>query len=123
MTSTYRCPKCKSLTVAWNAMPYVFLCHLHSCYWSSPSPPKEVVAWERSGLAEEVQSWLDGEASRLYRVVRRACEVMGWDYQEGAVTDCLRGIDKGVVAVISLDKLTQMLDRIDRMENQRCPKS
>lgn len=45
-------------------------------------------------------------------VVRRACEVMGWDYHTSPVWGGLRQVALGNTVAVSVEKLHELLDRI-----------
>ena len=56
---------------------------------------------------------LDANARRREEVIRRACRVMNWEYTSAPVWAALRKVAVAEAVAVSVEKLTEMLDRLE----------
>ena len=70
-------------------------------------------------MAEMMQSIKDAEMdARCHRreeLVRRTCKVMGWEYKTSPVFAGIRKIALGEAVAVSLNKLEEILKRLESM--------
>jgi Multiubiquitin len=74
---------------------------------------------ERELAAENSDEEFDANAERRDRLVRRACTLMGWKYRTGPVWGGIRKFALAEAVVISLEKLEEILDRLETLPH--CP--
>lgn len=66
---------------------------------------------------DEMDHW----HKRREAVISRACTIMGWDYKTSPVFTGLRKVAMAEAVAISLEKLGELLDRIEYLERDRYP--
>lgn len=58
---------------------------------------------------------MDARCERREKLVHRMCEIMGWPYQQGPIWAGLRKIAMAEAVPISLEKLAEVIARLEEL--------